>query len=146
VLYGTTFGYGFLGNGTVFQISTNGTGFTNVYSFNGGADGANPWGGLVIAGNTLYGTTYYGGDTGNGTVFSLVLPAAPRPVLSITRAGANALLTWATNATGFALESTPSLVPPTTWTTVASNPPVVNGQYTVTNTITGARKFYCLAQ
>jgi uncharacterized repeat protein (TIGR03803 family) len=146
MLYGTTFGYGFLGNGTVFQISTNGTGFTNVYSFNGGADGANPWGGLVISGNTLYGTTYYGGDTGNGTVFSLVLPAAPRPVLSITHAGTNALLTWATNATGFALQSTLSLVPPTSWTTVASNPPVVNGQYTVTNSITGARKFYRLAQ
>jgi uncharacterized repeat protein (TIGR03803 family) len=142
VLYGTTFGGGFLGNGTVFQINTNGTGFTSLYAFTGGADGGQPWGGLVLAGNTLYGTTYYGGS-GYGTVFSVSLP---RPQLAIARAGTNVLLTWATNATGFVLQSTPSLAPPTTWTPIATNPPVVNGQYTVTNAISGSRKFYRLAQ
>ena len=45
VLYGTSYGGSFVGNGTVFQISTNGTGFTNLYSFMGSPDGGNPWGG-----------------------------------------------------------------------------------------------------
>jgi hypothetical protein len=55
-------------------------------------------------------------------------------------------LTWTTNWTGFVLQSTPNLAPPATWTTVTANPAIVNGQYTVTNAITGARKFYRLAQ
>ncbi|HEY1709936.1 MAG TPA: choice-of-anchor tandem repeat GloVer-containing protein [Rhizomicrobium sp.] len=41
-------------------------------------DGSDPIGGLVVDPNTgtLYGTTPYGGGTGNGTVFSLTPPAA----------------------------------------------------------------------
>ena len=27
--------------------------------------------GLILSGNTLYGTAYYGGSAGNGTVFAL---------------------------------------------------------------------------
>jgi uncharacterized repeat protein (TIGR03803 family) len=70
-LYGTADTGGSSGNGTVFAVSTNGTGFTNLYSFSGGTDGANPAGGLVLSGNTLYGTTFYGGTNGNGTVFAV---------------------------------------------------------------------------
>ena len=125
----------------MFQINTNGTGFTTLYAFTGGTDGGQPWGGLVMSGNTLYGTTYYGGS-GSGTVFSLFLPG---PQLAIVRAGTNVLLSWSANATGFVLQSTPSLAP-TTWTNIATNPPIVNGRYTVTNAITGSRKFYRLAQ
>jgi hypothetical protein len=143
VLYGTTYGGPFIGNGTVFQISTNGTGFANLYSFNGGADGGNPYGGLVLGGSTLYGTTYLGGDFSDGTLFSVSLP---RPQLAIARAGTNVLLTWSTNFSGFTLQSTASLVAPTTWNTITANPPVVNSNYTVTNGISGARKFYRLAQ
>ena len=42
--------------GSVFALNTNGTDFTNLYSFTGGADGANPQAGLTLSGNTLYGT------------------------------------------------------------------------------------------
>jgi uncharacterized repeat protein (TIGR03803 family) len=70
-LYGTANTGGSAGAGTVFAVSTNGTGFTNLYNFSGGNDGANPEGGLVLAGNTLYGTTFYGGTNGNGTVFAV---------------------------------------------------------------------------
>jgi uncharacterized repeat protein (TIGR03803 family) len=143
VLYGTTYGGPFLGNGTVFQINTNGIGFTSVFAFTGGPDGGNPYGGLMMAAGTLYGTTYLGGDFSDGSVFGLSLP---RPPLAIARAGTNVLLTWTTNWTGFVLQSTPNLAPPATWTTVTANPAIVNGQYTVTNAITGARKFYRLAQ
>src|SRR5712671_5671321 len=54
-LYGTTYGGGSSGKGTVFAVNTNGTGFTTLHSFIG-SDGANPQAGLILSGNTLYGT------------------------------------------------------------------------------------------
>lgn len=71
MLYGTTFYGGTSGSGTVFALTTNGTDFTNLYSFTDGSDGANPVGRLVLSGNTLYGTAEYGGSATNGTVFAL---------------------------------------------------------------------------
>jgi uncharacterized repeat protein (TIGR03803 family) len=71
ILYGTANAGGSSGVGTVFAVSTNGTGFTNLYNFSGGDDGVNPQGGLVLAGSTLYGTTFNGGTNGNGTVFAI---------------------------------------------------------------------------
>jgi uncharacterized repeat protein (TIGR03803 family) len=49
---------------------------TVLYTFIGGADGAQPTGGLLAdtAGN-LYGTTFLGGADGDGTVFKLFKPA-----------------------------------------------------------------------
>ena len=75
-LYGTAYSGGTNGNGTVFAISTNGTGFTNLHSFtalvsNTNSDGANPYAGLTLSGNTLYGTASQGGTNGNGTVFAV---------------------------------------------------------------------------
>src|SRR5262245_34229495 len=43
--------------------------FTILHSFQG-PEGANP-SGLVLSSNTLYGTTFNGGPSGNGTVFEL---------------------------------------------------------------------------
>jgi uncharacterized repeat protein (TIGR03803 family) len=70
-LYGTTLSGGSTGYGTVFAINTDGSGFTNLYGFTGGDDGANPAAGLIVAGNTLYGTAVNGGATNNGTVFAI---------------------------------------------------------------------------
>jgi uncharacterized repeat protein (TIGR03803 family) len=75
-LYGTTAGGGTNGNGSIFAIHTDGTGFSNLYSFtalvlNVNADGANPQAGLILSGNTLYGTTKLGGTNGYGTVFAI---------------------------------------------------------------------------
>ena len=75
-LYGTTFGGGVTGNGTLFAINTDGSGFTSLYSFTGGSDGADPQSDLVLSGNTLYGTANSGGASGNGTVFSFTLPSS----------------------------------------------------------------------
>src|ERR1039457_5117634 len=44
--------------------------FTTLHSFTGG-DGAAPWAGLVLSGNSLYGTTANGGSSSNGTVFRI---------------------------------------------------------------------------
>jgi uncharacterized repeat protein (TIGR03803 family) len=73
-LYGTASAGGSSSNGTVFAINTDGTGFTNVHSFTAlsnstNSDGANPDAGVILAGNTLYGAAFYGGSSGNGTVF-----------------------------------------------------------------------------
>ena len=76
-LYSTAYSGGNSGEGTVFAVHTDGTGFTNLYSFTGGGDGANPIPGLILSSNTLYGTTEEGGSSGNGTVFSLSLPPLP---------------------------------------------------------------------
>ena len=70
VLYGTCQYGGTGGYGSIFRVNTNGTGFTNIYSFTGNSDGANPVARLLLSGSTLYGTAQYSGD-GVGTVFSL---------------------------------------------------------------------------
>src|ERR1039458_6360345 len=69
--YGTATYGGSSENGMVFAINTDGTGFTNLYSFTGGNDGANPFDGLILSGNTLYGTAFNGGSLGSGTVFAV---------------------------------------------------------------------------
>src|ERR1019366_5829087 len=68
-LYGTAIIGGSSGNGTVFKINTDSSGFTKLYSFTGGNDGARPEAGLVLSGDTLYGTADEGGSSDNGTVF-----------------------------------------------------------------------------
>ena len=79
-LYGMTTYGGTNGNGTVFSLNTNGTGFTVLHAFSPvsttgisgiNTDGANPVSGLVLSGNTLYGTTPGGGTNADGTVFAL---------------------------------------------------------------------------
>src|SRR5208283_3775116 len=61
-LYGTTYGGGSNELGTVFAINTNGLDYTILYNLNGGSDGAYPYAGLVLAGNTLFGATTYAGS------------------------------------------------------------------------------------
>src|SRR5437899_2606873 len=69
-LYGTTYSGGASNQGTVFSVSTDGTGFTNLHSFTGQSGGNNPLAGLIFSDNTLYGTTY-GAGWKNGTVFKV---------------------------------------------------------------------------
>jgi uncharacterized repeat protein (TIGR03803 family) len=79
-LYGTTYGGGAGGQGTVFQLTPSGT-LTVLYSFTGGADGGRPGADLIAdAAGNLYGTTALGGANtscpgGCGTVFELTVPA-----------------------------------------------------------------------
>ena len=87
-LYGTAQFGGANGNGTVFKINTNGSGFTVIKTFSPtylgtnnvsgnilvssgtNLDGARPLGAVTLSGNTLYGTTYHGGIS-NGVVFAM---------------------------------------------------------------------------
>lgn len=77
-LYGTTVAGGAQNSGTVFELTPAGQ-LTTLYTFTGGADGAQPQSGVIrdAAGN-LYGTAYTGGTTtsqcfnfGCGVVFML---------------------------------------------------------------------------
>ena len=70
-LYGTAIGGGSSGNGTVFKVNINGMGFTNLYTFTGGSDGANPEGGLILSGDKLYGTSTGDAPDNAGAVFSV---------------------------------------------------------------------------
>jgi uncharacterized repeat protein (TIGR03803 family) len=71
--FGTTVVGGTANGGTIFAV--NPTGSEGVlYSFKGGADGANPYSSLVFVDDSVhlgdfYGTTYNGGAFGYGTVF-----------------------------------------------------------------------------
>jgi uncharacterized repeat protein (TIGR03803 family) len=83
-LYGTTYGGGPFGGGTVFSLkppdSPGGTWTESVlYAFTGGNDGGAPYYGSLVmdSSGVLYGTTETGGASLTGTVFSLKPPAAP---------------------------------------------------------------------
>jgi uncharacterized repeat protein (TIGR03803 family) len=79
-LYGTTYGGGAAGNGTVYEVIPPGTAKV-LYSFSGGADGSGPAAGLVRANGSLYSTTLGGGADFFGTVFK-VTPAGLETVLA----------------------------------------------------------------
>jgi uncharacterized repeat protein (TIGR03803 family) len=81
-LFGTCQDGGVNGNGTIFAINTDGTGFTNCHSFtatsyNAGVgygtntDGMSPYSGLALYGNKLYGSTTEGGSFGSGTIYAI---------------------------------------------------------------------------
>jgi uncharacterized repeat protein (TIGR03803 family) len=140
VLYGTASTGGAGGNGTIFRLNTDGSGFATLHHFSAtnnaaltNSDGARPVGGLILVNGALYGTTSAGGTSGYGTIFSILFP----PQLAIALSGTNAILSWPTNSQGFNLESTTNLAPPATWSPIA-------GQYMVTNPIITRQKFYRL--
>jgi uncharacterized repeat protein (TIGR03803 family) len=70
--YGTTkYGGAAGGFGTVFKIDHTGK-FSLLHSFSGNPDGVNPLGPVVVdhQGN-VYGTTYFGGELGFGSIFKI---------------------------------------------------------------------------
>jgi uncharacterized repeat protein (TIGR03803 family) len=70
-LFGATLQGGASSQGTLFAVNTDGSGFKVLHTFSGATDGANPAADLILSGNTLYGTTSFGGTFNNGTVFRL---------------------------------------------------------------------------
>ena len=77
MLYGTTPGpspkFGSYLKGTVFKVSTNGTGYSVLHTFTGtNGDGASPCGALLLASDgALYGRTYDNGSSSLCTIFKL---------------------------------------------------------------------------
>lgn len=86
----------YLGYGTVFLMNADGTGYTILHSFAGGADGAYPQGSLLLSGSTLYGMTSgvgpfgLGWDAGtSGTIFSINTDGTGYMILHSFTGGAN---------------------------------------------------------
>ncbi|NCC58217.1 MAG: hypothetical protein EOM17_11385, partial [Synergistales bacterium] len=68
-LFGMTLVGGEGGEGVVFSIGKDGSGFTIHHSF--GEDQGYPWGSLILVGDALYGMTSGGGENEEGTIFSI---------------------------------------------------------------------------
>jgi uncharacterized repeat protein (TIGR03803 family) len=93
--YGTTL-YGGSGNwpngsGVVYKLTHTSSGWKEhvLYAFgkNSQTDGASPYGGVILgAAGNVYGTTYYGGSSGFGTVFKID-PSGSETVLYNFKAG-----------------------------------------------------------
>lgn len=69
-LYGMTKNGGSGSSGTIFNLNTDGTGYSVLHQF-GGADGSSPYGQLTIIGTKAYGMTPTGGDNSVGAIFSM---------------------------------------------------------------------------
>jgi uncharacterized repeat protein (TIGR03803 family) len=131
ILYGTTSVSGSGSQGTVFQLNTDGTGFTVLHSFQY-TDGGNPEP-LVLSGGTLYGMTLYGFQgisLGDGGVFALIL----QPALNLALADNQAVLTW--NDPSYSLYAALAVTNVFTKITGATSP--------YTNTVTAPQKFFQL--
>lgn len=124
--------------------------FTFVSSSSPSAITASPSGESVAY---VHGIDFSEGNPGDSTAaFSPVLVFGP-PVLAVTvnhggtstQPANSIILAWPTNNAGFTLQCTTTLLPLSIWTTVSNTPGVVNGQYTVTNIISGGQQFFHLA-
>jgi uncharacterized repeat protein (TIGR03803 family) len=91
--YGATDSGGANGFGTIFRISTNGV-LTNIYTFSGIADGAQPVGLIPRPDGSFYGVTFTGGSNNNGVIFRLT------PGGAFTTLFTFGALTNSTNANG----------------------------------------------
>ena len=57
--------------GAIYAVNPDGSGFRTLHVFTNTADGNTGYGGMVLVGDTLYGTTYAGGSNGGGIIFSI---------------------------------------------------------------------------
>jgi uncharacterized repeat protein (TIGR03803 family) len=88
-LYGMTFFGGSGGAGTIFKLDPTTGVETVLHGFTGGADGGYPYGGLIKLGTELYGATFYGGASGEGTVFEVDPTTGAETVLYNFLGGSN---------------------------------------------------------
>ncbi len=88
IMYGTTQG-GVNGEGTIYSINTDGTGFNILHNFTGGSGGSLPRG-LILGGTTLYGLTGDGGNAnGDGIIYSIETDGTDFTVLHDFMGGAD---------------------------------------------------------
>jgi uncharacterized repeat protein (TIGR03803 family) len=116
-LYGTTYVGGTNGGGTVFALNLTDTNLTLLHRFtspvangNGGYTNRNggwPQAGVLVDGDSLYGTTSYGGTNGVGTAYRIALPSPPR--LRLEYAAGSFRLSWPSRATNFFLQENSAL-------------------------------------
>jgi uncharacterized repeat protein (TIGR03803 family) len=142
--YGTTYSYGNLHVGTIFEITTNGN-VTPLVSFTGTSGsylGANPQGSLVQGtdGN-FYGTTYGGGTYNDGTVFRLSLPLPPVFKSVANDAGTVTLVWSAVAGQSYQLQYTTNLAP-AAWNNLGGALTATNGMMLTNSIGTDPQRFY----
>lgn len=70
--YGMTAAGGSSGGGIFYGMNTNGTGYSKLHFFGGGAnDGSEPVGSPTLSGSKVYGMTVHGGSSNSGTIFGM---------------------------------------------------------------------------
>jgi uncharacterized repeat protein (TIGR03803 family) len=147
--YGTTT-YGAGGFGTVFEYIPPSGSFAGalitLHAFTGGSDGSNP-NGLILANGNLYGTTQYGGESSDGTVFKINIGLdLPSPTISFQ--GYLVFTITTANYYTYTIQQTASLSPPDwvntqTSATLPANPIIGTGaDVQVTVPISGAGSLY----
>lgn len=70
-LYGMTSNGGTYGDGLIFKINPDGSGYVNLHEFGGSGDGFLNSKSLFTDGSFLYGMTHFGGANGNGIIFKI---------------------------------------------------------------------------
>jgi uncharacterized repeat protein (TIGR03803 family) len=122
-LYGVTEGGGDGEKGTVFALDTSGN-YTLLHAFAASdLEGDTPTSGLILSGNTLYGTAEFGGPNGSGTVFSVTTNATPF-------ASFNVLYSFTRHVPGLASTNSDGAYP-------ASSPLVLSGNTLYGTTVSG---------
>ncbi len=66
------------------------------------------------------------------------------PSLQISRSGSQVLISWPTNATGFGLQSSDTLLPAANWASEPTPPALVGDQNVVTLEVSVGAKFFRL--
>jgi hypothetical protein len=107
--------------------------------------------GLILSGNTLYGTAQTGGIHGNNAGFGTVFSLSFAPQLTIIPSDPYMILAWPTNYagfnySGFTWQSTTNLGSSAVWSTNSSPPIVIGGDNVVINAASGKQQFYRLSQ
>ncbi len=144
----TGYSLGGLGTRDYATIAYSGAGvalWTNRY--NGPANGNEQAYAISVdsSGNAFVtGYSFNGAKYGYATIkYSSAMP----PSLTVARTTTNTVVvSWPSPSTGFTLQSTTNLVSPAVWNTNLPSPVVINGQNTVTNSISGTQQFFRLSQ
>jgi len=69
-LFGMTTSGGINGDGVIFRMNIDGSGYSTLLNFNY-VNGSSPWSTLNLSGSTLYGTTIFGGNNRLGVLFKI---------------------------------------------------------------------------
>jgi hypothetical protein len=149
-------------------IHNSGTGTLHVTNVICPAGFTGSWSGSIAAGSSTdvliafqptlpasyRGAIVVSSDAGSGTNTIAVSgtgtstdPHNPNIAIAVKIQPGNALvMTWPTNAVGFQLEFATNLVPSAIWSPVGTAATIVNGQYVLTNSVTGRNMYFRLHQ
>jgi hypothetical protein len=82
--------------------------------------------------------------TGQGIELVALTATRPDPVLAVSKAGSQAVVSWQGSLTGFRLQSSTNVTATNSWSDVSDSPVLVQGRNTVTNEVLGWQRFYRL--